>query len=64
MQDEWFAKGCKTSFRAGRWLEGRTFAGTFTSTTQMGLFVSIQAATKLSSAQQEERDQIQEEFRL
>lgn len=26
--------------------------------------VSIQAATKLSSAPQEERDQIQEEFRL
>lgn len=44
--DEQFARGCKTSLRAGRWLEGRTSAGTFTSTAQMGLFASIPAATQ------------------
>lgn len=45
MQDEWFARGCKMSLRAGRWLEGRTSAGTFTSTAQMGLRATIRAAT-------------------
>lgn len=44
--DEQFARGCKTSLRAGRWLEGRASAGTFTSTAQMGLFASIPAATQ------------------
>jgi len=61
IQDEWFARGRKTSLRADRCLEGRT-SGTFTRTAQMGLFASIQAATVIFSTQ-EERDQIQEEFR-
>lgn len=49
IQDEWFARGCKTSLGAGRCLEGRTSAATFTSTTQMGPFAGIQSH-KVSSA--------------